>query len=237
MKSNFEFLSDHFPKLAILGNLAEDYLKTDGNSCLMKLSLFGETIVSLMIEFDNIELPEVENTQVNKLNLLKKKGLISCEIDDVFCVLRKARNKVEHEGCNSTADAMILLKMAHHLGIWFMQIYGNWTYEPMEFVLPENKKQVSNYEAMLKEKEDIIVELQKNTARHFPVMTATGTERALRVKIATEQLNLSGAETRYIINEQLGKAQQSQSLLLQKHPAPKRPKPEHCQMVNGFNHR
>lgn len=39
MKSNYAFLNDHFPALAEMGSLAEDYLYTDGNSCLAKRSL------------------------------------------------------------------------------------------------------------------------------------------------------------------------------------------------------
>jgi hypothetical protein len=37
MKSKYAFLTDHFPALAGMGSLAEDYLYTDGNSCLIKL--------------------------------------------------------------------------------------------------------------------------------------------------------------------------------------------------------
>lgn len=38
MKSNFEFLNQEFPVLSNFGKLAEQYLFSDPNSCLMKVS-------------------------------------------------------------------------------------------------------------------------------------------------------------------------------------------------------
>ena len=53
--SNFDFLKEKFPVLANLGNLAEKYLYTDPNSCLIKLGMIGETVVNLIFEYDNIK--------------------------------------------------------------------------------------------------------------------------------------------------------------------------------------
>lgn len=53
MKSNFEFLNSHFPVLANFGGLAEKYLYSDSNSCLMKLGMIGETIVNLCFTYDH----------------------------------------------------------------------------------------------------------------------------------------------------------------------------------------
>jgi len=47
--SNFAFLKDRFPVLAHLGNLAENYVYPDANSCLIKLGQFGEELVKLMM--------------------------------------------------------------------------------------------------------------------------------------------------------------------------------------------
>ena len=54
MKSNFEFLNSRFPVLANFGELAEKYLYSDSNSCLMKLGMIGETIVNLCFTYDRI---------------------------------------------------------------------------------------------------------------------------------------------------------------------------------------
>ena len=47
MASNFDFLEKTFPVLANFGGLAEKYLYSDSNSCLMKLGMIAETIVNL----------------------------------------------------------------------------------------------------------------------------------------------------------------------------------------------
>ena len=57
MKSNFEFLNSHFPVLANFGELAEKYLYSDSNSCLMKLGMIGETIVNLCFTYDLLDGP------------------------------------------------------------------------------------------------------------------------------------------------------------------------------------
>ncbi len=46
MKSNFEFLRRYWPALAEIGATAEGYLFTDPNSCIFKLGMFGERVVS-----------------------------------------------------------------------------------------------------------------------------------------------------------------------------------------------
>ena len=45
MKSNFQFLRAKFPALAELGGLAEKYLYSDANSCLMKLGQIGAVLL------------------------------------------------------------------------------------------------------------------------------------------------------------------------------------------------
>lgn len=109
MKSNYAFLNDHFPALAGMGSLAEDYLYTDGNSCLIKLGLFGETMVNLMMALDGVTPPEGENTHANRIKTLKLEGLIPAAIDDIFYALRKARNRTVHEGYDGFDDAKALI--------------------------------------------------------------------------------------------------------------------------------
>ena len=55
LKSNFNFLEERWPLLTSIGSTAEKYIYTDSNSCLIKLGLFGESIVYLMFALDNIE--------------------------------------------------------------------------------------------------------------------------------------------------------------------------------------
>ncbi|AYA99185.1 hypothetical protein [Lachnoanaerobaculum umeaense] len=58
MQSNFVFLQNDFPVLYQIGIIAEKYLYTDSNACLIKLGMFGETVVNLMLQLDKISAPQ-----------------------------------------------------------------------------------------------------------------------------------------------------------------------------------
>ncbi|MBP2656538.1 MAG: type restriction protein, res subunit [Firmicutes bacterium] len=205
MKSNFQFLDQNFPVLAKLGEMAEGYLYTDTNTCLIKLGLFGESIVNLMLQLDQIDFPAYDNTHANRIKLLKKEGLLSQDLDDIFYALRVARNKAVHAGYDSFEDCVTLLKMAHSLGTWFMQTYGDWQYNLAEFVLPEDNSKKTDFEALLKEKEALIEELSKQLLQKIPAKKVPAAERVKRAVTAAERMKLSEKETRYLIDEQLRK--------------------------------
>lgn len=93
MKSNFEFLKDNFPVLANFGELAEKYLYSDSNSCLMKLGMIGETIVNLIFTYDRIPLPH-DNTAVKRIDTLFREGMLPRDLVNILHALRKIRNRV-----------------------------------------------------------------------------------------------------------------------------------------------
>jgi type I restriction enzyme R subunit len=207
MKSNFEFLNPAFPMLSNLGGTAENYLYTDTNSCLIKLGLFGETIVNLMLQIDGIEPPTYENTHANRIRLLKKEGLISQGIDDILYALRTKRNKAVHDNYDSFEDCVTLLEMAHNLGIWFFQTYADGHEKPTPFHLPEDLSQQSNFEVLLNEKEAMIQQLTEQLKSFESSSTGSLTlqERVKRASTASERMKLSENETRYLIDAQLRK--------------------------------
>lgn len=206
MKSNFIFLDHAFPILTQIGNTAEEYLYSDPNSCLIKLGLLGETIVNLMMQLDNIQPPSYDNTHANRIKLLKGQGLLPRDIDDILYSLRMARNKAVHANYDSLEQCKVLMGMAHELSIWFMQTYGDWQYKPVQFVLPAEKFQTKvDYDAIIREKEAKIEELTKLAQQTITNQKMTIEERTSRGSRAVEQLQLSEAQTRYIIDEQLRK--------------------------------
>ena len=128
MTSNFDFLKDSFPVLANFGELAEKYLYSDSNSCLMKLGMIGETIVNLCFTYDRIPLP-LDNTAANRINSLFREGMITSDLKEILHALRISRNKAVHENYASVTDGKALLQMAYGLCEWFMQTYGDWSYQ------------------------------------------------------------------------------------------------------------
>ncbi|WP_207740832.1 type I restriction-modification system endonuclease [Alkalibacter mobilis] len=202
--SNFIFLKDSFPVLESLGNAAENYLYNDPNSCLIKLGMIGETVVNLMYKLDNIEQPEIDNTHANRIRVLKKESLLPQEIDEILYALRKARNRAVHEGYDSFEDSSTLLEMAFNLSIWFSNAYGETDQFQESFVIPEDQSQATDYKALVEKQEKLIEDLSKQLESLEPAQVPTE-DRVKRAIAATESMQLSESDTRYIIDEQLRK--------------------------------
>ena len=106
MKSNFEFLEKDFHVLAGFGYMAEKYLYSDSNSCLMKLGMIGETITKLMFKFEHIKLA-FELDSCDRIRHLFKEGFLERDIADILHSLRKIRNRAAHENYESIKDGEI----------------------------------------------------------------------------------------------------------------------------------
>ncbi len=205
MKSNFEFLKRYWPALAQIGAAAENYLYSDPNACLYKLGMFGERLILEIFAFEHISEPKTDNTHANRIRLLKREGLIPKKIDDILFALRKTRNSAVHSCADSVDDAKTLLQMTYNLSTWFMEVYGDWGYIPADFVMPE-KIVLPDYEAIIKEQEEkIAVLFHQVEAVSTEASNKSTTERVQKAETASENMELSEAEIRYLIDEQLRK--------------------------------
>lgn len=205
MKSNFEYLKRYWPALAQIGAAAENYLYSDPNACIYKLGMFGERLILEIFAFEHIPEPTVDNTHSNRIRLLKREGLIPKKIDDILYAIRKTRNNAVHSGEDSVDDAKILLQMTYNLSTWFMEVYGDWGYIPADFVMPE-KFVLPDYEAIIKEQEDKIAVLSHQVESvSTQASNKSTTERVQKAETTSENMELSEAETRYLIDEQLRK--------------------------------
>ena len=204
MGSNFDFLRKDFPVLANFGALAEKYCYSDSNSCLMKLGMIGETVVNLIFTYDRIPLP-YDNTAVARIDTLLREGLITRDLADVLHALRKIRNKAAHENYTSVGEGKTLLQMAYGLCEWFMQTYGDWSYQNQPFVMPEPEtaKAEKPDEAAEKAKEEKLIEEAEKAAAASEKISAD--ERKKQAQKAASQRKKSEAETRYLIDEQFRK--------------------------------
>ncbi len=203
MRSNFEFLKDRFPVLANFGELAEKYLYSDSNSCLMKLGMIGETIVNLIFTYDRIPLPG-NNTAVNRIDTLFREGMITRDLVDILHALRKIRNKAAHENYASVADGKALTQMAHSLSEWFMQTYGDWNYQNQPCVMPpENPEPVVTDRQKEEAEEETLIAAAAAAAAAAPVVAKD--DRRKQAERAAGRRIKSEAETRYLIDEQLRK--------------------------------
>ncbi len=203
MKSNFAFLNSHFPVLANFGELAEKYLYSDSNSCLMKLGMIGETTVNLCFTYDRIPLPQ-DNTAANRINELFREGMITRDLKDILHALRISRNKATHENYASVTDGKALLQMAYSLCEWFMQTYGDWNYQNQPFVMPsETPEPVSSDKQSEQTQEEHLIAEAERAAAAAPTVEKE-TRKKQSGKAASQRIK-SEAETRYLIDEQLRK--------------------------------
>ena len=201
--SNFDFLKEKFPVLANFGELAEKYLYSDSNSCLLKLGMIGETIVNLIFIYDRIDLP-VDNTSANRIHTLYREGVVTSDLADILHGLRKIRNKAVHENYASVEDGKIFIQMAYSLTEWFMQTYGDWNYQNKSFEMPDKnvRLEIVDKEKEQTEEEKLIAEASKVAAMALSVKKE---ERKSQAGKAMRQRVKSEAETRYLIDEQLRK--------------------------------
>ena len=209
MNSNFSFLEDRFPALEKMGGLAEVYLYSDPNTCIYKMGSLAETVVNYIFELDNLKPPSGnDNTHANRIKILQQKKMLPKDIDNILYVLRIKRNEAVHEGSGSLEDCQTLLQMAHTLSVWFMQIYGDETYKPDEFRLPDDMRGQIDYQKLLEEYEKLSSELEDMKAASLSALVETSIqapERRKRADRAARSLRLSEKEARYLEVEQLQK--------------------------------
>lgn len=201
--SNFEFLNEKWPKLAKMGELAEQYVYTDSNTCFIKLGLMAEHIVEYMLAYEGIVQPKKENTHANRINLLRKNDLLPKEIDDILFILRKSRNDAAHAGMESLDKAKRNLRLTYQLASWYMQTYGDFKYVPKDFQMPEDKRiDLAELEKKNKEQEiyikDLKLELQK-----LQKSGRASTERKTKAFENAKRYMLSEHDTRMFIDAQL----------------------------------
>lgn len=209
-KSNFDFLNKKWSMLADLGKLAEKNIYEDSNTALIKLGMFAELLVQYMFAYENLNEPE-DNKQATKIKILNQYDLLPYEIDQILYTLRVNRNKAAHEAFTSVEDAKTAITLAHKLGTWFMQTYGDWDFEPDKFVMPEKIDDKSLIENLKQQNEQITREYEEKTKQLEQELNSlriklTDEEKAERLKksfTAASMIQLNEAETRKLIDEQL----------------------------------
>lgn len=201
--SNFDFLASNWEELARTGELAEQYLYSDTNTCFIKMGMLAEHIVEYMLAYDGIPEPEYDNTHANRIKLLKRNDLLPREIDNILYVLRKTRNDAAHAGMDSLERAKESIVLTYDLASWFMQTYGNFSYEPGDFVMPQ--EQTTDL-ALLEERnreQEAFIETLKAELVALQKRGKASSERKDKAKTNALKYPLSEHDTRMIIDRQL----------------------------------
>lgn len=213
MTGNFEFLKSRWNLLSDLGEMAERNLFHDPNTSLIKLRMFGETLTKYIYALEEMN-EKRELTQVDRLAQLQRDDLLTDEIADMLHTLRKIGNKAAHEaGYGSTREAQALTQLAFRLGIWFMQVYGDWDFTPPDYIEPVQEDNSRNQEllAQLAESyetkmEQLQQQLETLRLQQTAVTNEEKKKRHSKSKQAGSAFALTEAETRLIIDEKLRQA-------------------------------
>ncbi len=149
MNSNFEFCNKYWPDLAALGQLAENYLYSDSNTCIIKIGMMAENILLKIFDYENISKPEIK-TSLNLTNILKAEDLLPKNVENALYIIRKSRNKAVHSNYGSLDEAKRVLRIGYNLCNWFMIVYGDWKYVAKDFIIPVQEQK----EIQIEELED-----------------------------------------------------------------------------------
>ncbi|ROL61358.1 DUF4145 domain-containing protein [Bacteroidetes/Chlorobi group bacterium ChocPot_Mid] len=122
MNSNFTYLKETLPDLAVLGELAEQYVYVDPSSCAVKLRTYAEKYVQNLYWQLGLTLPE-DNSLYSLLSGLNQHSVIQRSILDYLHILRQSGNKAAHGGELSSSEAIQLLKYAHSIGTWLNIVF------------------------------------------------------------------------------------------------------------------
>ena len=141
--ANFQFLRSHDVQLVRLGALAERYFRDDPSTCLIKLRQFGEVLAQLTAARTGMFV-STEESQADLLRRLKVERVIPQEVADLFHQIRIVGNRATHEYMGDRTEALTLLKIARHLGIWFHRTFGgDRQFKAGAFVPPPNPVDVT----------------------------------------------------------------------------------------------
>ena len=185
--SNFNFLNEYWPDFAQIMEFAENYVYTDPASSKNKSGLFVELMVREILRIENIPEPETENSNYNRIKLLKSNGLLPYDVSQWITQVRLRRNDSTHENKASEQEALLVLGFAHHIAVWFMQVYGDGAFEASDFVKPEPPKKVPDYTRLVLNQERKIEEQNEQIASKESELAASNALLLEREKLLAQQ--------------------------------------------------
>lgn len=203
MVSNFGFLNPEWPTLVNIGEFAEKNLFKDPNTTLIKLRLLMENIARLIVKEEGLKEPNAF-TQVDRIKLLRREGLLEKEIEQIFNSIRIVGNKASHDGYNSLEDAKVYLSMAHKAAAWFKEVYGSdlsFDSETLTYGEPEDEDISAEYEKLKQEHEKLSAEFKE--LREASRSSRSREDKKIISFKAAQKLALDEKETRKIIDAQL----------------------------------
>ncbi len=134
--SNFEFLGTYDEQLVRLGALAERYFSEDPNTCLIKLRQLAELLAQQLAARMGL-YSSADEPFADLLRRLRAERAMPREAGDIFHQLRLAGNQAAHALRDDHSGALVALKLARHVAIWFHSTFGaDAAFRPGPFLPP-----------------------------------------------------------------------------------------------------
>lgn len=205
--SNFSFLEQEFPLLSNLAHAAEYNLYQDPSTALYKLRQFGEYMTEQIFGVYGMELPE-SNTFQNRVYLLRNQNLLPVNVVDYFNLLRHKGNNAVHHFVATVDEAKSALFGAFKLAKWFYEAYSaqNRSIDDLKYKLPADLDTRHALHVLEKDLAEIKEKYEALLKQSKEVSTADRIQLTSRANRSASKLDMSEAETRVLIDEQLNKA-------------------------------
>lgn len=138
-------LSNEWSFFSTLGKQAEENIYRDPNISLIKIRQFAEKLTEALFHLENLA-DWSSKTQLDRLRELDRIGVIESEITTIFHTIRKIGNKAAHDNYGTSTEAVKMIKYAHYLSNWFMEVYGPLEFIPTKFIEPKNVDEARSIE-------------------------------------------------------------------------------------------
>ena len=172
---NFTMLNSKWPELANLGALAEQYVHTDPESCLVKLRNYLELIVRWLYRTERLQ----HGYRASIHDLITDdtfQSIIPRQVTMKMDAIRIHGNRAAHGDKIKLEDAQWLVKEAHIMGAWmYLKYAGGHADDFPKFQLPEAPKATAEISPKeLKKKQEQLekakVELEEAQQREISIL-------------------------------------------------------------------
>lgn len=192
---NFEMLRSQWPELAELACMAERYVHSDPESCLVKLRNYTELMVRWLYRQERLP----EGIKANLYDLMNADVFTSMMPEAIIMkmdALRIHGNRAAHGGRIKAKDTYWLLKEAYLLGIWLYVRYAHGNVDDCpKFTLPPLTQ--SSGRADEKRLEDAIRAQDESRERELALQRALQQEQE-KAEHLTQRLNEARARNQHV---------------------------------------
>jgi type I restriction enzyme R subunit len=205
-ETNFSFLEEDYELLFNLAQSAEYYVYSDPVNALIKLRTFGEKLTETIFDEHYLEDP-IDTSFHSRLKTLQYEGILPDRVKDLLFTLKNKGNSAVHNNIGTTEEALGILFSAFKVSKWFYQTYAEKPLEisNLQFAKPKNldaRHALSILESDFKTLQEKFEKLQaEREVKELPKKEKA--ELLKRSQKAAKKIEMSEAETRELIDEQL----------------------------------